>query len=80
MMQVNVDYLGEMKFSADCAKHKIIIDLLLGVGGTDEGAASPQLFLSSIASCAGVYVASYCRNAALDAAEMKIIITAEKSV
>lgn len=78
-MQVNVSYLGGMKFSADCAKHKVIIDLPLGVGGTDQGATPPQLFLSSIASCIGVYVASYCRNAELDAQGMQIIIKAEKA-
>ena len=79
-MQVNVDYLGGMKFSADCAKHKIIIDLPLGVGGTDQGATPPQLFLSSLAGCVGVYVASYCKNAELDARGMKIIIKADKEL
>ena len=79
-MQVNVDYLGGMKFSADCGKHKIMIDLPLGVGGSDEGATPPQLFLSSLASCVGVYVASYCKNAELDIKGMKIMINAEKEL
>ena len=78
IVRVDVDYLGGMKFSAQCEKHKVIIDLPLGVGGKDEGATPPQLFLMSLASCVGVYVASYCKSAALNCKEMKITIKAEK--
>ena len=79
-MQVDVEYLGGMKFTAQCAKHKVTIDLPLGSGGTDEGATPPQLFLSSIASCVGVYVASYCKNAELDCKDMRISINAKKAL
>ncbi|MFH1092847.1 MAG: OsmC family protein [Candidatus Omnitrophota bacterium] len=77
-MQVEVDYLGGMKFSADCAKHKVIIDQPLGAGGRDEGATPPQLFLSSLASCVGVYVVSYCKQTGIECQGMQIKIKAEK--
>lgn len=77
-MRVDVDYLGGMKFSAQCAKHKVLIDLPLGVGGKDEGATPPQLFLISLASSVGVYVAIYCKNSEINCKGMKITIQAEK--
>jgi len=77
-MQVVVDYLGGMKFSAQCGKHAITIDLPLGQGGSDSGPTPPDIFLASLASCVGVYVAGFCKNHSLNAAGMKITIRAEK--
>ncbi|MFH2137811.1 MAG: OsmC family protein [Candidatus Omnitrophota bacterium] len=77
-MEVIVDYLSGMKFQAQCAQHRVIVDLPAESKGTDEGPTPPQYFLTSLASCVGVYVASYCNTSGLDAAGLQIRITADK--
>ncbi len=77
-MEVIVDYAGAMSFKAQCGKHQVLIDLSNADGGEDKAATPLQLFLSSLASCIGVYVASYCNNVAIDTKGMQIKISAEK--
>ncbi len=77
-MEVIVDYLDGKKFSAQCGKHKVIIDLPSVLGGQDKGPTPPDYFLVSLASCIGVYVLAYCNNIRIDAKGMRIKITAQK--
>ncbi len=77
-MEVLVDYNGKMSFKAQCANHQLIIDLPQSSGGDDQGATPPQLFLSSLASCVGVYIATYCNNTGIDSGGMQLKISAEK--
>jgi uncharacterized OsmC-like protein len=78
-MEVKVDYIGGMGFHAQCGSHKVAIDLPEESGGKDKAATPPQLFLASLGSCVGVYVASYCQNSGLDAREMQISVSAHKA-
>ena len=78
-MEVVVDYKGNMGFNAVCGEHAIAIDLPEADGGKNKAANPPQLFLASLASCVGVYVAKYCENAGIDTNGMKIGISAEKA-
>ncbi|MBU1044639.1 MAG: OsmC family protein [Candidatus Omnitrophica bacterium] len=78
-MELIVDYKGKMSFAAQCGNHQLIIDLPQTNGGADQGATPPQLFLVSLASCVGVYIASYCNNVGINTAGMQIKISAEKA-
>ncbi|MFH1459758.1 MAG: OsmC family protein [Candidatus Omnitrophota bacterium] len=78
-MEVIVNYHAGMKFSAQCGNHNLTIDLPEDSGGTDTAATPPQLFLSSLASCVGVYVVSYCKNTGLNTQGAQFKITAEKA-
>lgn len=78
-MQVVVDYTGGMSFKAQCGAHQVLIDLPQTSGGQDQAATPPQLFLTSLASCVGVYVVSYCNNVGIDAKDMQMKISAEKA-
>jgi len=77
-VEISVDYLGGMSFKATCGEHDVMIDLPQAFGGSDKAATPLQLFLSSLASCVGVYVASYAKNAGLNAKGMQIKINADK--
>ncbi|MFH1063021.1 MAG: OsmC family protein [Candidatus Omnitrophota bacterium] len=77
-MEVIVDYNGKMSFKAHCGPHQVMIDLPSASGGEGQAATPPQLFLSSLASCVGVYIASYCNNVGINTAGMQIKISAEK--
>jgi putative redox protein len=77
-VEVTVDYNGKMSFTAQCGSHQLMIDLPLTSGGEDQAATPPQVFLSSLASCVGVYIVSYCNNVGINTAGMKIKISAEK--
>jgi len=77
-MKVTVNYLEGWKFESVCGDHKVTVDLPTSSGGKDEAPTPPQYFLTSLASCVGVYVVSYCESARLDAKGMQISITADK--
>jgi len=77
-MEIIVNYENGMKFSAQCGKHKMIVDLPPDMKGNDEGPTPPQYFLTSLASCVGVYVAGFCKNSGIDSTGMRITITADK--
>ena len=77
-MEVKINFSGGMKFEAECANHKVIVDLPKGLGGSDDGATPPQLFLTSLASCVGVYVVIYCNKSKIDTTGMQINISAQK--
>lgn len=77
-MEVIVDYNGKMSFKAQCGSNQVMIDLPPASGGEGQAATPPELFLSSIASCVGVYIVSYCNNVGINTAGMRIKISAEK--
>lgn len=67
MNSVSVVYKGGIKFEASSGKHQVIVDLPAEKGGTDAGMAPPDLFISALGTCIGVYVVRYCQNAKIDA-------------
>lgn len=77
-MKIDVNYLGGMKFQAKCNEHTVNVDLPTASDGANTAATPPQLFLVSLASCVGVYVAGYCNNVGLNTQGLKISISAEK--
>ncbi len=77
-LEITVAYAQEKQFVANCANHKLIIDFSKESGGQDQGPTPPEYFLTSLASCVGVYVLSYCRNTGLNPEGMELSIKAEK--
>ena len=78
-MEAIVNYEQGWKFSVQCGRHTVHVDLPQESGGNDEAPNPPQYFLASLSSCVGVYVLSFCKNSGLNADGMQIKISAKKA-
>jgi uncharacterized OsmC-like protein len=74
MNTLTVTYKNGVQFEAATARHCVIVDLPVEKGGQDEGMSPPELFISSLGTCIGVYVVRYCQNAKLDAQGCRITL------
>jgi ribosomal protein S12 methylthiotransferase accessory factor len=55
--------------------HRIVTDQPTKYGGQDVAPAPFDLFLASIATCAGFFVKSYCDNKGIDASGIDLVMT-----
>lgn len=72
MGKLNVNFLEGRSFEASVRNHKFRIDLPLAAKGMNTGPTPPELFITSLASCVGMYLVFYCEKTNLDPAGMRI--------
>jgi uncharacterized OsmC-like protein len=61
-MKLTITHQDELRFNASNGSHNVTIDLPIHSGGTDQGMTPPDLFVSALGSCIGVYVVDYCER------------------
>ncbi|MEK7450254.1 MAG: OsmC family protein [Planctomycetota bacterium] len=68
-MEMTIKHIDGMKLVADIgpadsgtSRHQIVTDQPVNAGGQDEGPTPPELFVSSLATCVGVYTIFYCQR------------------
>ena len=79
MATITTFYKGDMLFESQIGKHKITIDVPATMGGDDRGPMPPQLFIASLGSCIGAFVAQYCEKNGIDDTSMTVDLTFEKA-
>jgi len=72
MSSVTVEALGDIRFSATVRGHQVFCNLPTGSGGEDTGMNPPELFLSALGCCVGVYVVRFCEKHSIPTKGMKI--------
>ena len=72
-------YKGDMLFESKIGKHSVIIDVPDVMGGSDRGPQPPQLFIASLGSCIGAFVAQYCEKNGIDDEGMTVEMSFEKA-
>jgi len=77
-MEVTVEHLGALQFEIKARQHTIACDQPPENGGYDEGMTPPELFLASLASCAGFYAAQYLRKFKLASEGTHVRVVADK--
>ena len=78
MAKITTYYKGDMLFESKLGNHGVIIDVPASMGGKDRGPTPPELFVASLGSCVGAFVAQYCGRAGIDASEMTVDVTFDK--
>jgi len=78
MAKITTYYKGEMLFESKLGNHSLIIDVPASMGGKDRGPTPPELFVASLGSCVGAFVAQYCGRTGIDASEMTVDVTFDK--
>ena len=79
MAKITTHYKGDMLFESVIGEHKITIDVPESMGGDDRGPVPPQLFVASLGSCIGAFVAQYCEQNGINDEGMQIDISFEKA-
>jgi|LNFM01.1.fsa_nt_gb uncharacterized OsmC-like protein len=71
-MSITIEHHEDVRFTAHAGKHQVTIDLPSSHGGSDGGMSPPQLFISALGACAGVYTTDYCDSQGIDYRGMRI--------
>lgn len=78
-MRIDVQMSSTARVAADVRGHRVVTDQPEKAGGADEGPAPFDLFLASIATCAGFYAQRFCQARDLDPAGLRLGLVAERN-
>jgi putative redox protein len=78
MGKITTYHKGDMLFESKIGNHSIVIDVPDSMGGSDRGATPPQIFIASLGSCIGAFVANYCNNVGIDTTDLNVDVSFEK--
>lgn len=73
-MELKVKLEGGKKISTQIGDHLIMTDQPVKHGGENTAPAPYDLFLASIATCAGFYIQAYCENKHIDSSGISITL------
>ena len=79
-MEVRVEHIDGVKFSAATRGHQVICDQPESNGGVDAGMTPPEFLLVSLGTCAGFYAAQYLKTRGLPTTGLAIEVHAEKAM
>jgi ribosomal protein S12 methylthiotransferase accessory factor len=77
-MELRVTLEGGKRVAVQVGRHLIVTDQPAREGGGDTGPAPYDLFLASIATCAGFYVKSYCENKGIDSSDIEVTLRTQR--
>ncbi len=72
-MDLLVDFPGGARVDAHFRGHTIMTDQPPQGGGEDSAPMPYELFLSSIGTCAGIYILGFCRQRGIPTENIKIV-------
>jgi uncharacterized OsmC-like protein len=73
-MTITIEHHEDVRFTAHAGHHSVTVDLPESHGGSDGGMTPPQLFVSALGACAGVYAADYCDSQGIGYRGMRITL------
>lgn len=77
---ITIEFPGGLKVNAKVGEHLIKTDQPRGDGGEGSAPSPYDLFLSSLASCAGYYVLAFCRARNISTEGVKIVQEAQPNI
>jgi putative redox protein len=77
VMEVKVERLGKVSFTVQARQHLVLSDQPRSDGGSDTGMTPPELFLASLGTCVGYYVAHYFDTRMLKCAGFEVHVQGE---
>ena len=73
MTDIHVRFTGGKRIEANVGGHHIVTDQSLARGGDDSAPEPFDLFLASLAACAGLYVLGYCNARNIPSKDIELI-------
>jgi len=77
--QMTVSFPGGKRVDASFKGFMVATDQALDEGGEASAPKPFDLFLASLATCAGIYVLNFCQSRAIPTAGMRLVQTSERS-
>lgn len=77
-MEIQVELEGGKRVSARVGNHRIVTDQPVKDGGQGAAPAPFDLFLGSLATCAGFFVQSYCQSKQIDTTGITVTLTTRR--
>jgi len=77
--EIGISFEGGLKVAAEIKTFRIRTDQSIGDGGDGSEPSPFDLFLASLATCAGFYVLSFCRERDIATDEIRMSMTTEKT-
>lgn len=77
-MSLIVSLEGGKRVSTQIGNHRICTDQPLGKGGEDTAPSPFDLFMASLACCAGFFVQSYCEDKCIDTTGISITLVPKR--
>ena len=77
-MDIEVIFPGGKRVDAFVGNHVIHTDQPVAQGGEDSAAAPFDLFLASLATCAGIYVVGFCQARGIPTEDIRLVQHAER--
>ena len=53
---------GPIRFETEVRGHNIVVDVPQEMGGTDTGPMPPELLVSALGTCVGIYAVGFCQK------------------
>lgn len=78
-MRMEVSFPGGLAVESRFKGHTILTDQPKEVGGGDQGPAPFDVFLSSIATCAGLYALRFCQQRQIDTDGLRLFLEPHRS-
>ncbi len=79
MGTISTFFKGDMLFESVMGNHTLTIDVPPAMDGKDRGPTPPEVFIASLGSCVGAFVASYCADRGIDATDMRVDVSFDKA-
>lgn len=79
MGTISTYYKGDMLFESEMGSHKLTIDVPAAMGGGDRGPTPPEIFIASLGSCIGAFVANYCAKSGVNAEDLRVDVSFDKA-
>ena len=73
MNDIYVTFTGGKRVEATVGNHHVVTDQTLAHGGDDSAPEPFELFLASLATCAGLYVASFCQTRGIPTDSLELV-------
>jgi ribosomal protein S12 methylthiotransferase accessory factor len=73
MNDIYLTFPGGKRVEATVGNHHIVTDQTLAHGGDDSAPEPFELFLASLATCAGLYVASFCQTRSIPTDRIELV-------
>jgi ribosomal protein S12 methylthiotransferase accessory factor len=75
-MRIDVSFLGEKRVDARVGSFVVSTDQPVALGGAESAPAPYDLFLASLATCAGIYALGFCQARQLDTQGLGVSVDA----
>lgn len=79
MPTITTYHRGDMLFESILGNHSLEIDVPASMGGGDRDPTPPEVFIASLGSCVGAFVANYCHNVGINDEGMTVDMSYDKA-